>query len=50
MQKHVCILLCMSDEHGQPEISMPVVFVSFFSVAVSRGLLYIYSNETVQIC
>lgn len=51
MQKHVlCILLCVSGEHGQSEVSMPVEFVIFLSVAVSTDLLYVYSCETVQIC
>lgn len=52
MQTHVvCVLLCVSGEHGQSRVSMSVVFVSCcFSVAVSRSLLYVFSNETVQIC
>lgn len=30
----LCILLCVSGEHGQSEASMSVVFVSCFSVCV----------------
>lgn len=47
-KNNVCILLHVNGEGGQSEKSMSVVFVSFFPVSLSRGLLYVNSCETVQ--